>query len=173
MLSRPRTVLRLDVSISPLEVEERFRSFMGIVKSFLLSPTWGRGEPFVGQINGSELKLRVRHAASNGLTRLFYGKILPTPFGARIEGHFRTLRFVVAILRSVWLVLLLGTLALLREILSASGTLNRSEVAAVILGPTVTFTFLVVIEIVARRMGDRDENNIRAFLTRTFADVAK
>ncbi len=156
-----------------MEVEERFRSVMGIVKSFLLSPTWGRGEPLVGQINGSEIKLRVRRGTSNGLTRLFYGQILPTPFGARIEGHFRTLRFVVAILRSAWFALLLGTLALLREILYASGTLNRSEVASVILGPALTFAFLVIIEIVARRMGDRDEDNMRAFLTRTFTDVAR
>jgi len=64
-------------------------------------------------------------------------------------------------------------LGLLTEILCASGMTDMSEIAAAFVGPTLTLTFLVIIEIIARRMGDRDEENMRAFLTRTFDDVAR
>lgn len=102
-------------------------------------------------MNDSRLELRVRHGYSNGLTRIFYGTIASTPRGARIEGEFRTLLFVVAILRA------------LSALFAASVLFERA--ALIVALPTVLL--LLAIEAVARRMGDADEEKMREFLTRS------
>lgn len=158
MLWRPATRIQLDLRIPPEETERRLRSSMAIVRSILLSPTWGRTENMVGRVEGSGFALRVRHGTSNGLTRLLYGSISGGTSGSRVEGEFRTLLWVVLILRFVWAVFL-------GQLLLAS----RSPDSLFLLG---ALFFVVLVEIVGRKMGDADERKMREHLRRVFADVS-
>lgn len=158
MLWRPATRILLDLRIPPGEAERRLRSSMAIVRSVLLSPTWGRTENIVGRVEGSRFAMRVRHGTSNGLTRLLYGTISGGTSGSRVDGEFRTLLWVVLILRFVWVVFL-GQLLLA----------PRNPASLVLLGP---FFFVVLVEIVGRKMGDVDERKMREHLKRVFADVS-
>jgi hypothetical protein len=169
MLRRPPTPIRIDVRISPQEVESRLRSGMGTVRSLLLSPTWGMSEPFVGRVQGGKFSMRARHGSSNGLTRLLHGAYVAIPGGSRIDGEFRSLLWVVLILRAVWLAILVP-LALLTvdRLRYAPGS---SPIGLEALAPLLILGFLVAIEILARRMGDRDERNMREHLKRLFHDV--
>lgn len=169
-LRRPPTALHFEVGVLPAEVEKRLRSIMAEVPSFLLSPTWGRTEAFVGQITSGGFKLRARHAYSNGLTRLLYGRVTPIGSGSRIDGEFRTLLWVVLILRVVWIVLLSGILLYLRDATRSPGLHGLGLVP--LAGPLLTGLFLVGIETLARRWGDRDEERMRSRLNELFADVA-
>jgi hypothetical protein len=131
---------------------------MAIVRSILLSPTWGRKEDMVGKVEGGRFEMRVRHGYSNGLTRLLCGRIAEEASGSRLEGEFRSLLFVVLILRFAWFVFL-GQLLLA----------PRSAASLVLLG---AFLFIVLVEIVGRKMGDADERKMREHLKRVFADVS-
>ncbi len=168
MLRRPRTAIRIDVGIPPAEAEARLRGAIGHVRSFLLSPTWGRREDLVGQVKDGCFRARVRHGYSNGLTRLLYGRVTPTPSGSRVEGEFRTLWWVVLILRSAWL---LNLFLISTYLLFVAGR-NQPPILSVLPGPILTLGLLVGIEAIARRMGDRDEEKTRGLLSRLFADVS-
>ena len=124
---------------------------MALVSSILFSPTWGRREELVGTLSDGRLQLRVRHGYSNGFTRIFRGTLTSTPRGARIDGEFRSLWWVVAIMRTMALFFVLSVF------------LERGA------APFALFmvALLAGIEAVARRMGDRDEEKMRAFLTRS------
>lgn len=122
----------------------------------------------MGQIAPPGLKLRMRHGYSNGLTRLLYGRVNPDSSGSRIDGEFRTLLWVVLILRAVWLLLLSGVVAFLTEVRRAP----PAGVLAALAGPFVIWLVLAGIEVIARRMGDSDERRIRSILENLFADVA-
>jgi len=167
MLRRPRTGVRIDVGVPPAEAESRLRQAIGLVRSFLLSPTWGRTEEIVGQVKDMRFRARVRHGYSNGLTRLLYGRVISTSRGSRIEGEFRTLWWVVLILRTFWLLLFLSILAHLLDVLRR----GQSPSPAIFV-PVLILGLLMGIEAMARRMGDRDEERIRSFLSRLFADVS-
>jgi hypothetical protein len=173
MLRRPPTRLRLDLRLPPAQVEERLRSSMGIVRSLLLSPTSGLSEPFVGRVADGQLEMRVRHGYSNGLTRLFCGRVSPTPAGSRLEGQFRTLWFVVLILRLAWLGFLVPIGFHLVDLARASSGAGRTDWLAAglgLAGPAATLGFLLLIEILARSMGDRDEERMRRHLTELLAE---
>jgi hypothetical protein len=147
---------------------------MGIVRSFLLSPTWGRTEDFVGQLQGSEFKMRVRHGTSNGLTRLFYGKVIPASFGSRVEGEFRTLWWVVLILRAAWVAIWAPVgLYVLDQVrrARAGSEVDWSEFAVAFPLMLFMFVLFIGIEAFARWMGDRDEHRMREHLNRLFEDV--
>jgi hypothetical protein len=131
---------------------------MAVVPSVLLSPTWGRTEDMVGRIDGSRFVMRVRHGYSNGLTRLLYGGITERKHGSRIEGEFRTLLWVVLILRVVWIVFL-----------SQAFLAPRNPASLVLLA---AFFFVVLVEIVGRSMGDSDERKMRDHLKLIFVDVS-
>ncbi len=167
-LRRPKTRIWIDVGLPPSETERRLRSAIGQVRSFLLSPTWGRTEELVGRVENGRIRARVRHGYSNGLTRLLYGRVASTPEGSRIEGEFRTLWWVVLILRTVWLAILLPLLAYLFEVARR----GQSVSPAVPPGPLLTLALLVGVEAIGRRMGDRDEERMREVLSRLFADAS-
>lgn len=131
---------------------------MAIVPSVLLSPTWGRTEEIVGRIDGSRFVMRARHGYSNGLTRLLHGGITERNGGSRVEGEFRTLLWVVLLLRFVWI-------AFLGPVLFAP----RSPASLV---PLAAFCFVVLVEIVGRSLGDRDERKMRDHLKLIFIDVS-
>jgi hypothetical protein len=158
MLWRPATPIQLDVRLPPAEAERRLRSAMAVVPSVLLSPTWGRTGEIVGRIDGSRFVMRARHGYSNGLTRLLYGGITGRSTGSRIEGEFRTLLWVVLVLRFVWVVFL--SQALLAP---------RGPAMPVALG---AFFFVILVEIVGRSLGDRDERMMRDHLKLIFVDVS-
>jgi hypothetical protein len=150
ILRRARTRFERDVAAAPAEVEKHLRASVAVVRSILFSPTWGRGEDFLATIRGTRIEMRARHGYSNGLTRIFYGSITPTPKGSRIEGEFRTLLWVVLILRVVWLFFLGAALA------------GREPA----LFGAIMILVLAGIETIARRMGDADEEKMRGFLSR-------
>jgi hypothetical protein len=158
MLWRPATRIQLDVRLPPAEAERRLRSSMAIVPSVLLSPTWGRTEEIVGRIDGSRFVMRARHGYSNGLTRLLYGAVTGRTTGSRVEGEFRTLLWVVLILRFVWIVFLSQVLFAPR---SPSGLI-----------PLAALLFVVIVEIVGRSLGDEDERKMRDHLKLIFVDVS-
>ena len=137
------------------------------MRSFLLSPTWGRSEELVGQVADRRFRARVRHGYSNGLTRILSGQLTSTRAGSRVEGEFRTLWWVVLILRAVWFLILLAVFSYLFEVVGRGQQPSPS-----VLGPILTLVILVAIEAVGRRMGDRDEARIREVLSRLFADVS-
>ena len=168
MFRRPRTAIRIDVAIPPAEVEARLRGAIGRVRSFLLSPTWGRREDLVGQVNDGRFRARVRHGYSNGLTRLLYGRVTLQPPGSRVEGEFRTLWWVVLILRSAWTLILVLISIYLLDVVRR----DRQPSLPVFPGPILTLGLLAGIEVIARRMGDRDEERMRDLLSRLFADVS-
>ena len=151
ILRRPPTPFRHEYAHTREELERRLSSAMAVVSSILFSPTWGRREALVGTLSDGRLQMRVRHGYSNGLTRIFYGTITSLPRGARIDGEFRTLWWVVAIMRTITLFFV------------ASVILERRA------APFALFmvALLAGIEAFARRMGDRDEEKMRAFLTRS------
>jgi hypothetical protein len=168
MLRRPKTRLQIDLRIPSAEAENRLRGIIGEVRSLLLSPTWGRHEEIVGRVVNGTFRARVRHGYSNGLTRLFYGGVTPTSSGSRVSGEFRTLWWVVLILRMAWLAIVLSIFAYLRDVVRRGYTPSPSLIA----GPLMTLGFLVGIEGIARKLGDRDEEKIRNLLSRLFADVS-
>ena len=170
MLRRPPTELAIEVRIPPAEVERRLRSSMRIVGSFLLSPTWGALEHFVGQVERGRFKMRVRHGYSNGLTRLLYGKVIPIQTGGVIAARFETLWWVVLILLVMWCLILVPVALYLRQA-SRYGA-SPAVLIAGALGPLVTWFFLMAIEIVARKMGDGDEVKMRQHLKDVFADAS-
>ena len=167
MLRRPRTRVHFELGISSAETERRLRGSVGQVSSFLLSPTWGRREELIGRIERGSFLVRVRHGYSNGLTRVFSGRVASTPRGSRVEGVFRTLWWVVLVPRIAWLLILLPTSAHLMEVMGQGRPPSPS-----VLGPLLTLALLVTIEAVARRMGDRDEARIREVLKSLFADAS-
>jgi hypothetical protein len=171
MLRRPPTTLRIEVRIPPQEVELRLRSGMGAVRNLLLSPTWGMRDPFVGWVGQGKLGMRARHGTSNGLTRLLRGSYVATPSGSRIDGEFRSLLWVVLILRAVWLAILVP-LALLAWDSFRYPSPNREALGPEALAPLLILGFLLAVEIFGRRMGDRDEHDMRKHLKRLFRDVA-
>lgn len=146
---------------------------MGIVRSLLWSPTWGLSEPFVGRVSDGDFEMRVRHGYSNGLTRLLYGRVTRAAAGSRIQGQFRTLWFVVLSLRLAWLAFL-GPIAFylveLNRFAGAGGRTSWPEVGFGLVVPVAMFGFLLLIEMVARSMGDRDEERMRQHLTRLFSE---
>ena len=162
----------MDVGLAPESALERLRESMAIVRSLLLTPTWGRRESFLGRIDGHRVEMRVRHGSSNGLTRLFYGVVTPTSQGSRVTGQFRTLLWVVLILRAVWIALGVPIVFLLVEFRGATSSAPR-ELLPALLAPLVTLALLLFIEVVARRMGDTDERRMREHFDRLFADVRR
>jgi hypothetical protein len=160
----------MDLALSPESALERLRESMAIVRSLLLTPTWGKKESCVGRIEGSRVEMRVRHGSSNGLTRLFHGEVTPAAGGSRLAGEFRTLLWVVLILRAVWLALLAPMILVLAQLAPPGRSTPRAMLAAVG-APLVTLAFLLVIEVFARRMGDADERRMREHFDRLFADA--
>jgi hypothetical protein len=67
-----------------------------------------------------------------------------------------------------WLAIVLSIFAYLRDVVRRGYTPSSSLIA----GPLMTLGFLVGIEAIARKMGDRDEEKIRNLLSRLFADVS-
>jgi hypothetical protein len=169
-LCRPPTRLVLEVRVPPGEVERRLRAITAVVPSVLLSPTWGRSEELVGQIQPGGFKLRVRHGYSNGLTRLLYGTVSPVDSGTRIAGEFRSLLWVVLILRCAGLFILASVFFYLR-LFARSGTLHGLALLP-LAAPVLTLSLLVGIETLARRMGDADEARMRSRFRESFTDVA-
>ncbi|HEX9726274.1 MAG TPA: hypothetical protein VGC53_18500 [Vicinamibacteria bacterium] len=174
MLRRPETQMVLEVSLSPADVMNRLDSSMFRVKHFLLSPALGTDAAFVGQLGESAIKMRVRHGYSNGLTRLLYGQVTPTPSGSRLDLRFRTLWWVVAALRASWLLALLPVGLYLIDVgrlVSPHTSVDWSLAGALLGGPLVTLGLLIAIEVMARRWGDRDEEQMRDHIGRLFADT--
>lgn len=166
-LRRPATHLRLDAPVPPERLAERLRRGVVPVRSLLLSIPRGGDEPFVGLVTDSRIAMRVRHGYSNGLTRLFDGRVTRTSFGARLEGRFRTLWWVVAILRLVWLLLLVPSGVYLLDVARharAGGAVSWSEVAAAAALPGATLALLWLVELWGRWLGDRDEERMRRHL---------
>jgi len=147
---------------------------MGAVFSFLLSPGWGRHEPFLGQIHGNQIKMRVRHANSNGLTRFLYGSVEPSGTGSRLDLRFRTLWWVEALLRATWVGLAVPVVYVLLETLVGQGAGEVGEWQEALTGLGVLvfmIAFLLGVELFARWMGDRDEGRIREHILGLFEDV--
>jgi hypothetical protein len=146
---------------------------MILVRSFLLSSTWGRTEPFVGQIRGDGVRMRVRQGSTNGLTRLFYGQLTPTTDGCCLKGEFRTLLWIDLLLRFVWLALLIPTALFLVGVARRAWSgqpVDWVELAISFTVVLLAFAFFLGIEIFARRLGDRDERAMRQHLDRLFPD---
>lgn len=174
VLRRPESRMRLEVSVPPTEVMKRLAVSMTLVKHFLLSPAWGNTEEFIGQLGDSTIRMRVRHGYSNGLTRLLYGTVTATRSGSLLHLRFRTLWVVEAILRAIWVIMLL---AMGFEIIDApshpgrGGPAQWRHLGLSLVGPAATLMFVVVIEALARRLGDADERRMRRHINDVFADV--
>jgi len=173
MFGRPLTHLQLEVPLSLERVEERLRSSMRTVRSLLLSPAWGAVEPFLGRVGPGFFEMRVHHGYSNGLTRLLYGRLSPTPRGVRIEAQFITLWWVVLILRLVWLALLVAVGFYLSELTGYSargGEIRLLDMAFGLAVPAAALGILLVAEVIGRRIGDRDEKRMRRHLRDLFKE---
>lgn len=173
MFGRPPTHLQIEVPLSPERVEERLRSSMKIVRSLLLSPAWGAVEPFVGRVGPGFFEMRVRHGYSNGLTRLLYARVRPTPRGTRIEARFTSLGWVLLILRLIWVALLGGIGLYLLELGGHSDRGSDMRLVEVALGLSVsaaTLGALLAVEVIGRRLGDRDEERMRLHLGNLFKE---
>lgn len=166
MLRRQATGISIETRLTPGEALERLSTSATMVRSILLSPTWGKKEPFVLSIDGAGFAMRSRHGYSNGLARILRGSVSPSSKGARLEGEFRTLLFVVLILRGAWIAILLSVAAVWRE-LAREGPAGLLFALAV---PVSILSFLVAIEAIARRLGDSDEREMRAHLNRLFRE---
>lgn len=174
MLGPPVTRLSLEVALPPPRARERLRSTMQEVRSFLFSPAWGGERPFVGAVDGERFRLRVRHGYSNGLTRLLYGRIVPAGSGSRIECEFRTLGFVVGVLRAAWIAILVLAGPHLLEVTRqarAEGAVAWPQLALSLLVPLGMLALLIGIEALARRMGRHDEKRMRRHLASLYEDV--
>jgi hypothetical protein len=157
----------IDVPIPPERVEQRLRASMFVVRSLLFSPPWGATQPFIGRVDTGRFEMRVRHAYSNGLTRLLDGKVTRTARGARVEARFRTLWFVVLILRLAWLAVLLPAGLYLSGVVGhpqGAGSADWSAVAATLAVPVAIVALRAGIEAFARHLGDADEERMRQHL---------
>ena len=170
VLHKPETRMRLEVSLPPAEVVQRFSREMAVVRSAVWSPALLRSERFVGQVGERAVRMRVRHGYTNGFTRILSGQFDVTELGTRIDLRFRTLRWVELIMRAVWAALLVPS------ILFVSGALQTAPsdwraVNLALAGPAVTLILIFAIEAFGRRLGDGDEREMREQIDRWFTDV--
>ena len=166
--------MQIDVSIGLPEVAARLRSGMAWVDSLLLTPTWGVSEDFVGNIRDDRLEMRVRHGYSNGYTRLLYGRIEATHSGSRIRIEFKPVRFVIVVMTVLWWVILIPTLIYLASLVRHAflgGSVDWRVVGFWALGPGATLAVLYVVEVIGKKLGQRDEERMRQHVEGMFADV--
>ncbi len=149
----------MDLRLDPRAVEDRIARSVAVVRSVILSPTGAGDEELVGEVEAGRFALRVRHWYSNGLTRIVYGTIAPSPNGARISARFETLLWVVLILRAIWCATLVAAAVALRA---------QFHWIPIVL-PALLLAVLGCVEAFGRRLGDRDEEVIRRHLARLFA----
>lgn len=164
-LSRAPTPLDVRTRLSPSDVRARLVDGVANVRSVVWSPALGRAEPFVGAVGDRDVALRVRHPYSNGLTRIFYGEIVEEPDGAVLRGEFRTLLWVVLVMRACWILVALFPVYFLAR---ANSPLRFAS-----FGFLIVIAFLVAIEAWARRLGDADEDTLRRHLTKVFANARR
>lgn len=163
MLPSRVTHLILDLRLPPEKAGKRLASGMDHVRSLLFSMTWGLRGAFVGNVRGDEVQMRVRHGYSNGYTRLMFGRIEPAPSGggSRLRVEFHDVRFVVLLMNVVTLLILgPGLWYWLR---------NGAPEALIV--PAAVVGILLVVEIIGRKLGRRDEEAMRRHLAASFQDV--
>jgi hypothetical protein len=167
--------MELQVRISPEEVKERFRSIMAYVKSILFTPTWRLSGDFVGNVQGDKIYMRVRHGYSNGYAPLLFGHVEPTSYGSLIRIDYKPTRLVVVIMTIVWYAILIPTLVYvfkLAHFAFAGGNVDWGYAAAEIAAIFITLAFLYIIEVIAKRLGKKDEEKMRRRVDDLFRDVS-
>ena len=172
MLPSRVTREELAVDLAPREVAERLASGMSRVASLLFTVTWGMTGDFVGRVDGDRFEMRVRHAYSNGYTRLLFGTIEPRGDGSRLRVEFRDVRFIVILMNvvSVFIGLTAFAFALSTARYAWSGgRIDWSVVAAGLAGPVTVLVVFLLVEIVGRHLGRRDEQKMREHLRALFA----
>jgi hypothetical protein len=166
--------MQLQVCIPPEEVEERFRSIMGHVKSILFTPTLRLRGDFVGNVRDDTICMRVRHRYSNGYAPLLFGHVESTANGSRIRIEFRPTWLVVVIMTIVWYGILIPTLVYLFNLVRhayAGGDVDWGYAVAQTGGVFITLAFLYIIEVFAKRLGKRDEEKMRRRVDELFRDA--
>lgn len=158
LVHKPDTHYALEVPLAPESVRARLEMESDRVRSIVWSPGFGASKGVVAELRGDgEIRMRIRHAYSNGLTRFARVRLVAAGApgnaseGTRVELVCQSIRWVEWIMRGVWLVLLLPVAAVWNE----PAALRAGAAVAV---PTVAV--LAVIEWVARRLGDRDEEEL-------------
>ena len=167
--------MELQVRISPEEVKERFRSVMADVKSILFTLTWRLSGDFVGNVQGDNIYMRVRHNYSNGYAPILFGHVEPTSYGSSIHIDYRPTRLVVVIMTVVWYAILIPTFVYvfkLARFASTGGNVDWGHAASQIAGVLITLAFLYIIEVIARRLGKKDEEKMRHRVDELFRDVS-
>lgn len=168
LLHEPETRLVLLMAQRPETVKARLATEIAQVRSVVWSPAWGAIEPFVGVLGDDEIHMRVRHGYSNGFTRILSGSLQPTDSGSRLDLRFRTLWWIEAIMRAVWLGIGLPFGFYLVSLARSASPIDRAELLAAVLAPALTLGFLGAIEWIARRLGRRDEQTLRDAFQRWF-----
>ena len=162
---------QIDVAQRPSEVLRRVESAMARVRSLILTPTWGVDRDFVGNVQDDRFQMRVRHGYSNGYTRLLFGRVEARGSGSRVSLEFRDVRFVVLLMNGVSALMVATSLVYLASIwryASQGGEVDWMAVGAGLFGPSVVlFTFLIV-EVIGRRLGRKDEKKMRQHIRSLF-----
>ena len=172
MLPSRITREEIRVDLAPAEVAERLAAAMSRVESLLFTVTWGLTGDFVGRVDGDRFQMRVRHAYSNGYTRLLFGTIEPAGDGSLLRLEFRDVRFVVVLMNLASAVVGIGALAFAlstARYASRGGEIDWSIVAAGLAGPVTVLVVFLLVEIVGRHLGRRDERRMREHLQALFA----
>jgi len=152
----------LEVPLAPEEVSRRLASGMATVRSLLFSVTWGLSEDFVGNVADRRFQMRVRHAYSNGYTRLLFGSIEEAGSGSRIRLEFKDVRFIVVLMNVVSVGLVVAMLVYLSTF---AGHATPTDLALGLAGPATVLVVFLICEIVGRRLGRRDEKRLREHVT--------
>ena len=160
LLHEPDTELTLDIDAPPLTVKMRLEAEMALVRSVVWSPAWGEEEPFVGLVSNDEVHMRVRHGYSNGFTRILYGHVEPSGEGTRLHLRFRSIWWVEALMRGVWVLLALPLGLYLADLLR-HGYFDLPYLLSAVGAPLLMLSFLAGIERIGRTLGDRDEQTMR------------
>ena len=171
MLPGRITVEEFELSQSPREVLRRIESGMSRVRSLLFTPTWGLDRDFVGNAEDDRFQMRVRHRYSNGYTRLLFGTIEPRGSGSRLRLQFRDVRFVVVLMNAISALLVLSTLGYLFSIwryASGGGEVDWDAVVAGVSGPVVVLATFLIVEIIGRHLGRKDEQRMREHIHSLF-----
>jgi hypothetical protein len=164
----------LQLRIPPEEAKDRFRSVMAHVKSVLFTPTWRLRGDFVGNVRDNTICMRVRHGYSNGYAPLLFGRVEPTSYGSRIRIVFRPTRLVVVTMTVVWYGILIPPLVYffnLARYALAGRDVDWGRAVAETGGIFMTLALLYVIEVIAKRIGKKDEARMRRRLDELFRDV--
>jgi hypothetical protein len=161
LLHEPDTELTLDIDAPPQTVMLRLEAEMALVRSVVWSPAWGEEDPFVGVVSNDAVHMRVRHGYSNGFTRILYGHVEPWGEGTRLHLRFRSVWWIEALMRGVWVLLALPLGLYLADLLR-HGFFDLPKLLMAVGVPLGTLGLLAGIEWFGRMLGDRDEQTMRA-----------